>query len=99
MRKINYTLCTMLLIIVMISMSIHGKAQSAYRLTLDEVVALAQSDAPEALLASTLWKKNYWTFRSFQADFKPQIVAVAAVFPDYNRSFESVIQDDGSEIY
>jgi outer membrane protein TolC len=99
MRKINYTAITMLLIITMISINVKGKAQGAYRLTLDEVVALAQSDAPDAFLASTLWKRNYWTFRSFQADFKPQIVAIAAVFPDYNRSFESVIQDDGSEIY
>ena len=31
--------------------------QNAYRLTLDEVVALAQSDAPDALLASTRWKR------------------------------------------
>ena len=29
--------------------------QNAFRLTLDEVVALAQSDAPEALLTSPRW--------------------------------------------
>jgi len=99
MTKLNYPTAILMLIISIFSINVNLHAQTPYRLTLDEVVALAQSDAPDALLASTLWKKNYWTFRSFQADFKPQIVAEAAVFPDYNRSFESVIQDDGSEIY
>jgi len=99
MIKLNFFLFRLMLISAFFSVAIYLNAQTAYRLTLDEVVALAQSDAPDALLASTLWKKNYWTFRSFQADFKPQIVAIGEVLPDYNRSFESVIQDDGSEIY
>jgi outer membrane protein TolC len=99
MRKINYTATTMLLIIVMISFNIKGKAQTPYSLTLDEVVALAQSDAPDALLASTLWKRNYWTFRSFQADFKPQILLLANTLPEYNRSIEGITQPNGSISY
>jgi len=99
MRKINYTATTMSLIIVMISINLNGKAQTPYSLTLDEVVALAQSDAPDALLASTLWKRNYWTFRSFQADFKPQILLEANTLPEYNRSIEGITQPNGSISY
>ena len=98
MGKINYILRGMLIIIVF-SMNLKMAAQQTYQLTLDEVVALAQSDAPDALLASTQWKKNYWTYRSFLADFKPQVVLGASSLPNYNRSIEPITQDDGSQIY
>ncbi len=74
-------------------------AQNPYRLSLEEVVALAQSEAPDALLAETRWKRSYWTYQSFVADFKPQIVLAANTLPLYNRSIESIINDDGSQVY
>ena len=41
-------------VILLIIGSVHNiNGQGAYRLNLEEVVALAQSDAPDALLAST----------------------------------------------
>jgi len=98
MGKINYSLRGVLMILLF-SMSLSLSAQQAYQLTLDEVVALAQSDAPDALLASTQWKKNYWTYRSFLADFKPQIVAFGGTLPRYNRAIEPVTQNNGTQIY
>ena len=74
-------------------------AQSTYRLTLDEVVELAQSDAPDALLASTRWKRDYWTFRSFQADFRPNILLNASTLPLFNRSIEPITLSTGEEAY
>ncbi len=82
--------------------AMHGHslyAQSTYRLTLDEVVELAQSDAPDALLASTRWKRDYWTFRSFQADFRPNILLNANTFPLFNRSIEPITLSTGEEAY
>ncbi|MBP7240220.1 MAG: TolC family protein, partial [Saprospiraceae bacterium] len=73
--------------------------QNAYRLTLDEVVALAQSDAPEALLASTRWKRDYWTYKSFLADFKPQLLLNAGTLPFFNRSIESITLPTGGQSY
>ena len=70
-------------------------AQSPYRLTLDEVVALAQSDAPDALLASTRWKHSYWTYQSYLADFKPQIILQANTLPLFNRTIESIPLQNG----
>lgn len=98
MGKINYSLRSLLLILLFI-MSLSLRAQQTYSLTLDEVVALAQSDAPDALLASTQWKKNYWTYRSFLADFKPQILLKASTLPEYNRSIEGITQPNGSISY
>jgi outer membrane protein len=74
-------------------------AQNKYRLTLDEVVKLAQSDAPDALLASTRWKRNYWTYQSFLADFRPQILLHANPLPLFNRSIESITLPDGQQAY
>ena len=74
-------------------------AQGNYRLTLDEVVALAQSDAPDALLAATRWKRNYWTYQTYLADFKPNILLSANTLPLFNRSIEPVTQPTGEEVY
>ena len=86
-----------MLVIVLIGQHIH--AQGAYRLTLEEVVALAQSDAPDALLASTRWKRNYWTYQSYLADFKPAVLLNANTLPLFNRSIEPVTQPNGEELY
>ena len=84
-------------VIVLFGQHIH--AQGAYRLTLEEVVALAQSDAPDALLASTRWKRNYWTYQSYLADFKPAVLLNANTLPLFNRSIEPVTQPNGEELY
>ena len=86
-----------MLVIVLSAQHING--QGAYRLNLEEVVALAQSDAPDALLASTRWKRNYWTYQTFLADFKPNILLNASTLPLFNRSIEPVTQPNGEEIY
>jgi len=75
------------------------EAQGTYHLSLDEVVTLAQSDAPDALLASTRWKRNYWNFKSFQADFKPSILLNASTLPHFNRSIEAITQPNGAVTY
>lgn len=71
-------------------------AQADYRLTLPEVVALARSESPDAELAQTRLNNNYWRFRSFQADFKPQIT-LDATLPNLNRSIENITLPDGTE--
>ncbi len=76
-----------------------ANGQNTYQLTLDEVVELAQSDAPDALLASTRWKRNYWTHQSFMADYKPNILFNANTLPLFNRSIQPVTQPDGEDIY
>jgi len=85
--------------LVVVAFAQHIHAQGAYRLTLEEVVALAQSDAPDALLASTRWKRNYWTYQSYLADFKPAVLLNANTLPLFNRSIEPVTQPNGEELY
>jgi outer membrane protein TolC len=74
-------------------------AQTSYKLDLNEVIALAQSDAPDALLASTRWKYNYWTYQSYLADFRPQIILNASTLPLFNRAIEPITQPTGEQVY
>ncbi|PHI19383.1 hypothetical protein CEQ90_12745 [Lewinellaceae bacterium SD302] len=72
------------------------KAQDTYRLTLPEVTEIARSKSPDAVLAKTRLNNNYWRFRSFQADLRPQI-QLDATLPNLNRSIESITLPDGNE--
>lgn len=73
------------------------EAQKSYRLTLEDIVALSQSNAPDALLASTRWKRSHWTYQTFLADFKPQILLGTG--PHFNRSIEPIALPSGQQAY
>lgn len=99
MKKMTLPLFRLFGCMLLIGWSHQLCGQNAYRLTLDEVVALAQSDAPDALLASTRWKRDYWTYQSYLADFKPQINLNASTLPLFNRSIESITLPSGGQSY
>ena len=59
------------------------------------IVNLAQSDAPEALIAKTRFKNQFWRFKSYLADYKPAIT-LNAVLPDFNRSIDVITLPNGT---
>lgn len=65
------------------------------RLTLPEVVALAQSDAPDVLIARTRLTNRYWRYQSFLANYKPQFT-LDATLPNLNRAINPITQPDGT---
>ncbi len=68
------------------------------RLSLPEIVALAQSDAPDVLLAETRMKNRYWAFQSILADFRPAI-SFSGELPDLNRSIDIITLPDGTDVF
>ncbi|MEM1121972.1 MAG: TolC family protein [Bacteroidota bacterium] len=68
------------------------------RLSLSEVVTLAQSDAPDVLIANTRLNNNYWRYQSFLADYKPQIL-LDATAPDLLRSIAPIVLPDGATAF
>ena len=64
-------------------------------LSLDEVVQLAREQSIAGKQAATLQKTNYWKYRSFIADFKPQL-SLDGSLPSFTRSFVQVTQPDGT---
>ena len=89
----------MIATVSMVHLSIAQNIPQPTTLTLDQVVELAQSDAPDALLAETRWEGNYWTYQTFLADFKPQIVLNANTLPTFNRSIEAITLPSGEESF
>ena len=67
-------------------------------LSLPEIVALAQSDAPDALLAETRMKNRYWFYQSILADYKPRI-NFSGDLPDLNRSIDIITQPSGVDLF
>ncbi len=66
------------------------------RLTLPEIVMLAQSDAPDVLIAETRLTNRYWFYQTFLADLKPQISFVSNNLPSLNRSIDPITLPNGS---
>lgn len=65
------------------------------RYTLSEVVQLARVQSISSKQAVTRKKTNYWQYRSFIADFKPQL-SLNGILPGFTRSYIQVVQPDGT---
>jgi outer membrane protein TolC len=65
-------------------------------LTLNDALKMAQARSSDALIAKQNFRINYWQYRSFKADYLPSVILDAGQLPDFSRSFESVLQPDGT---
>ena len=68
------------------------------RVSLEEIVALAQSDAPDALLAETRMVNRHWFYQSVLADFKPAIT-LDGQLPNLNRAIDEIILPSGKSAF
>lgn len=65
------------------------------KLSLEEVVQQAKAQSIASKQAVTLKKTNYWEYRSFLADYKPQL-SLLGTLPGFTRSYIEVVQPDGT---
>ena len=74
-------------------------SQDTMRLTLDQVIQLAQDQSPQAILAKHLFRASYWTFRTYKAKYLPALTMNATI-PDFSRDFEREYDfNTGQEYY
>lgn len=66
---------------------------------LSEIIVLAQSDAPDVLIAKTRLSNQYWQYQSFLADFKPQISLTSNNLPSLSRAINVINLPDGSQAF
>lgn len=66
-------------------------------ITLDEVIRVAQGEAPIALIAQTRLTNNYWRYQSFLGSFKPQLTFNAN--SDLDRTIDAITLPDGSDVF
>ncbi|HBU45067.1 MAG TPA: hypothetical protein DEB36_04800, partial [Porphyromonadaceae bacterium] len=72
-------------------------AQDTLRLTLDEVVALARKQSPQAVAARHQYRAAYWNWRSFKADYLPSLTFSSN--SQLNRSISPVTLPDGTDSF
>ena len=72
-------------------------SQQDININLDEVIRVAQGEAPVSLIAQTRLQNNYWRYQSFLSGFKPQLTFEAS--SNLNRSFNSITLPDGKEAF
>jgi outer membrane protein len=64
-------------------------------LSLKQVIDLSFQQSPQAKLAATSFKNKYWIYKTYKADYKPQL-RLNATLPELTRSYSNVPQNDGS---
>lgn len=67
----------------------------AQQMNLRDVLHLAQEKSVAAKQANTQQRTNIWSYRSFLAQYKPQL-SLDGTLPNFTRSFVQVTQPDGS---
>ncbi|MBV7529710.1 TolC family protein [Chitinophaga sp. sic0106] len=67
-------------------------------LSLPEVIDMARERSISARQAATLRETRYWEYRSFKSNYQPQL-ALTGILPAYTKSFNQVIQPDGTALF
>lgn len=67
-------------------------------MSLEEVIALSQGEAPSSKIAETRLSNNYWQYQSFLADYRPRF-DFSGDLGGLNRSLEGVTQPDGTVLF
>lgn len=64
-------------------------AQEIKKLTFGEVIKLAETQSPIALIAQHRFRASYWSYRTFVAQYRPSLTLTGTT-PDYNKTFTRV---------
>ncbi|MDY6801614.1 MAG: TolC family protein, partial [Bacteroidota bacterium] len=67
-------------------------------LTFDEVVQLAREQSPDAIMAKHRFRANYWEFRTYKADYLPNL-SLSTTFPEFSRAIKKYQNADGTYTY
>src|SRR5574344_1947016 len=69
--------------------------ENTIKLTLPDAIAMARSQSVDAVVARGELKTAYWEYRTYMADLLPELT-FDGTLPQYNKSYSSYQQDDGS---
>jgi outer membrane protein len=71
-------------------------AQELKKLTFDEVINIAEEQSPQALIAKHRFRASYWSFRSYQAQFRPSLT-LAGTIPNYSNGYDRIYNSNTGE--
>jgi outer membrane protein TolC len=74
-------------------------AQDVKKLTFNDVIKLAESQSPNALMAKHRFRASYWQYRTFVAQYRPALTLTGTT-PDYSNALDKVYDfNTGGYIY
>jgi outer membrane protein TolC len=76
-------------ITVLILISVTSTAQTVRKITLDEVIKIAEDQSPNALIAKNRFRSSYWQYRTFVAEYRPSLI-LNGTTPDYSNAYTRV---------
>lgn len=91
---------TIFFIIISLFFSLNNFAQEKkiVNLTLNDVVRIAKEQSPDALMAKHKFKSSYWQYRTFKANYLPQ-VNFSSTLPDFSKSIDKITLSNGDDIF
>jgi outer membrane protein TolC len=67
----------------------NSNSQELKKLSLDDVMKLAEEQSPNALMAKNRYRASYWQYRTFKAEYRPSLTLTGTT-PYYSTAFERV---------
>jgi len=91
---------SLLFIFIGIILITNVKAQPTLteKLTFDEVVQLAREQSPDAIMAKHRFRASYWEFRTYKADYLPNL-SLSTTLPEFSRAIKKYQNPDGTYTY
>jgi len=76
--------------------TLHLTAQEIKKLTLPEVIKLAEEQSPNALMAKHRFRSSYWQYRTYVAQYRPALTLTGTT-PDYSTAYSRVWNSQADE--
>lgn len=92
MNRINYISIALLLSGARLTAQ---SATDTLRFNLTEVVEMAKNQSIAAKQAVTLKENKYWQWRTYQSNYKPQLVLDGRL-PAYSKTYQEILQPNGT---
>ena len=87
-------------LVLLFTISLNEKAftQEVISANINEIIASAQSDSPDFLLAKTRQNNAYWIYVGAKSIFKPQL-NLSAILPSFDRTINAITLPDGTRSF
>jgi outer membrane protein len=96
--KQNFVRFGLIILFLTVSPFSFSQQNEVRYLTLEEVIAIARENSPNAMAARHRFRGSYWQHRTFQAGYLPGL-RFDAVLPNLNRTIQAITLPDGSDVF
>ncbi|MCU0447909.1 MAG: TolC family protein [Microscillaceae bacterium] len=86
------------LIISLLAFFSIGQIVGQEKLSLEQIIELAKSKSPNYLRVANIKKNRFWQYRTFKADYGPQLV-LQGNLPNFNRAIQGIALPDGRQAF